>query len=358
MEANADLSGYDVLIVGKEALTPDGPGPDVGRVRDGLKVIVFEQTAKVLEERFGFRVAEYGLRQVFPRVPDHPLLAGLDADHLRDWRGEATLLPPRLEYTLRPRYGPTVQWCGIDVPRAWRCGCRGNVASVLIEKPARGDFLPILDGGYGLQYSPLLEYREGKGMVLFCQMDVTGRTESDPAADALTRNLLRYVSAWKPPPRRKALYVGDPAGKSHLEAAGLSLTAYAKDELTADRVLIVGPGGGKKLAGDAAALAPVAQGGRPHAGARAGRSGGGGVPAVQGRDEEGGTHRRLLRAARHELPAGRRRAGGRPQPRPAGAAPRHRRGGGPRQRRPGDRPRTPTSSSASSFRGSSTRKSR
>jgi hypothetical protein len=254
VEAGADLSGYDVLIVGKEALTPDGPGPDVGRVRDGLKVIVFEQTAQVLEQRFGFRVTEYGLREVFPRVPDHPLLAGLEPDHLRDWRGEATLLPPRLKYTMRPRYGPTVQWCGIDVTRPWRCGCRGNVASVLIEKPARGDFLPVLDGGYALQYSPLLEYREGKGMVLFCQVDVTGRTESDPAADALTRNVLRYVAAWKPPPVRKALYVGDPAGKSHLEAAGLSPGDYARDELSADRVLIVGPGGGKKLAGDAEAI--------------------------------------------------------------------------------------------------------
>src|SRR5262249_50699930 len=35
VKADADLSGYDVLVVGKEALTPDGPGPDVGRVRDG-----------------------------------------------------------------------------------------------------------------------------------------------------------------------------------------------------------------------------------------------------------------------------------------------------------------------------------
>ncbi len=128
------------------------------------------------------------------------------------------------------------------------------MASVLIEKPARGDFLPILDGGYDLQYSPLLEYREGKGMVLFCQVDVTGRTESEPAADVLTRNLLSYVSAWKPHPNRRALYVGDDAGKAHLEAAGLSLGAYAKEELTADRLLIVGPGGGKVLAGDAPAL--------------------------------------------------------------------------------------------------------
>src|SRR5947208_7740493 len=82
---------------------------------------------------------------------------------------------------MRPRYGPTVKWCGIDVTRIWRCGCRGSVASVLIEKPARGDFLPIPDGGYSLQYSPLMEYREGKGMILFCQMDVTARTAASPS---------------------------------------------------------------------------------------------------------------------------------------------------------------------------------
>jgi len=140
------------------------------------------------------------------------------------------------------------------VARAWRCGCRGNVASVLIEKPARGDFLTILDGGFGLQYSPLLEYREGNGMVLFCQMDVTGRTESDRAAEALTRNIVRYVADWKPAPRRKAFYVGDPAGKAHLTAAGLSLGDYAKEKLAADSVLIVGPGGGRKLASDSAAI--------------------------------------------------------------------------------------------------------
>jgi hypothetical protein len=255
VKPTADLSGYEVLIVGRGALTSGGSGPDIRSVRDGLKVVVFEQAAKALEERLGFRVAEYGLRQVFRRAPDHTLLAGLTEEHLRDWRGTATLLPPRLQYKLRPRYGPTVRWCGIEVPRAWRCGCRGNVASVLIEKPARGDFLPILDGGFGLQYSPLLEYREGKGMVLFCQVDRTGGTEYEPAANELVHNLLRYVSAWKPRPRRRAIYVGEAAGKRHLQATGFRLVPYAKGELTADRVLIVGPGGGKRLAGDGAAVA-------------------------------------------------------------------------------------------------------
>src|SRR5262249_50161198 len=221
------LGGNDFLIIGKNALTPEGPGLDVSRVRDGLWVVVFEQSSTGLERRFGFWVAEYGVGEGFSRVPDPPRLAGVSADHLHDWRGEATILPPRLQYTLRPRYGPTIRWCGMDVPQAWRCGCRGNVASVLIEKPARGDFLSIIDGGYALQYSPLLEYREGKGMVLFCQMEVTGRTENDPAADTLVRNIMSYVSTWKPGPSRPLIYVGVPAGKRHLQAAGISVNAYS-----------------------------------------------------------------------------------------------------------------------------------
>jgi hypothetical protein len=255
VDANTDISAYDILIVGKSALTVEGQAPDIARVRNGLKVIIFEQTSDVLQKRFGFRTAEYGLRRVFKRVPDHPFLAGIEARHLRNWRGEATILPARLKYEMRPRYGPTVKWCDIPVTRLWRCGNRGNVASVLIEKPARGDFLPILDGGYSLQYSPLMEYREGTGMILFCQMDVTGRTEDDPAAQKLALNILRYVSAWQPAPRRQVIYVGDSAGSRHLESAGISLNSYDPASLSADQVLVVGPGGGQRLATDAASIA-------------------------------------------------------------------------------------------------------
>ena len=245
VDAKADLQVYDVLIIGKAALTVDKLAPDVSRVRDGLKVIVFEQTPDVLEQRLGFRVAEYGLRNVFRRVPDHPILKGLQTVHLKDWRGEATILPPQLNYKLNPdfNYAPSVTWCGIPVTRLWRCGCRGNVASVLIEKPACGDFMPIVDGGFSLQYSPLIEYREGKGMVLFCQMDVTGRTETEPAAEILISNIIEYVSKWKPSPRRQAVYAGEPKGMTHLNAAGFKPGSYNGGELASDQVLIVGPGG-------------------------------------------------------------------------------------------------------------------
>jgi hypothetical protein len=126
---------------------------------------------------------------------------------------------------------------------------------VLIEKPARGDFLPLLDGGYALQFSSLLEFREGKGMMLFCQTDVTGRTENDPTAEILAGNILRYTSNWKPVPRRQVLYVGEAAGKRHLEVVGLSPFDYTKDKLDDGHMLIVGPDGGKELASDARVIA-------------------------------------------------------------------------------------------------------
>lgn len=255
IDAGADLSPYGTLIVGRAALTLDGPAPDITRVRDGLKVILFEQTSEVLEKRLGFRVAEYGLRNVFPRVPDHPMLAGLNTDHLRDWRGEATIVPGQLQLDFSKKYfAPVARWCDIVVPTIWRGGCRGNVASVLIEKPACGDFVPVVDGGFSLQYSPLMEYREGKGLVIFCQMDVTGRTENDPAAAALCRNILQYASAWKPSPIRKAVYAGNAEGKSHLEKAGVTVAAYDGAALAGGQVLIVGGGAQKQLTTHAPAI--------------------------------------------------------------------------------------------------------
>jgi beta-galactosidase len=274
------LSATDTLLIGKGALTASGPAPALTRVRDGLKVVVFEQNADALEKRLGFRIAEYGLRRVFPRLPDHPVVQGFGPDALRDWNGESTLLAPRLAYTERPQYGPTVEWCGLPVPRLWRCGNRGDVASVLIEKPQRGDFLPVVDGGFDLQYGGLLEFREGRGLIVFCQLDVTARSETDLVAATIASRLLEHVDRWKSSPVRSVVYAGEPAGAAFLESIGLSSTPFAPDALKSDMILVAGPGAGPALAAnadkirpwlakdgrlvafglDAAALAPIAPG--------------------------------------------------------------------------------------------------
>jgi hypothetical protein len=249
VDATADLTAADTLVIGKHALTLKSAAPDITKVREGLKVILFEQTGAVLEQRLGFRVAEYGLRQVFERVPNHTLLIGLSEENLRDWRGEATTLPPRLTYEKPPLFNntPTIKWAGIPETRVWRNGNRGNVASALIEKPAQGDFLPVLDGGYSLQYTPLLEHHDGKGLVIFCQLDVTGRTETDPAAELLARNLLQYVGAWKPPLRRSVVYEGGEEGRSYLHSISVPFVNYKGESLAEGNLLIVGPGVTQKL---------------------------------------------------------------------------------------------------------------
>ena len=236
IDAISGLKRGDALVViGRNALDLTGDGLNLTSVPEGLKVIVFEQTAQTLEKRLGFRTAVYGLRQVFRRVADHPLLTGITDENLHDWRGEATLLPPKLEYeTDEQAFNgvPTVQWCGITVPRVWRCGNRGNVASVLIEKPACGDFLPVLDGGFSLQYAPLMEYRQGRGMILFCQMDVTGRTENDPAAQLLVNNIIQYVNDWKPEPRIQVTCIGNETTRNLLSQIGVSLTETSQPNNT------------------------------------------------------------------------------------------------------------------------------
>jgi hypothetical protein len=135
------------------------------------------------------------------------------------------------------------------------------VASVLIEKPARGDFLPIVDCAFALQYSPLLQFREGRGTILFCQLDVTGRTEPEPAAEMIVRNMIAFLVRWKPGPSRTAVYSGDERGFRHLTAAGLSISQVDGALPTNDQVLIIGHGASKKLQTMASDLAPWLKGG-------------------------------------------------------------------------------------------------
>lgn len=175
-----DLAGVRILILGRNSL-PQLRFRLADRIRGGLRVLVMEQSASILE-KYGFRVQEYAVRRVF-----RP-----DGSSLENWRGEATLLPPMLPRSERTGSRPSHLWNGHENSRVWRAGNRGAVASVLPEKPQSGNWLPLLSAGFDLQYAPLLEYRNGKGIVLFSQLDICGRTEVEPEAlRELNRMLLR-----------------------------------------------------------------------------------------------------------------------------------------------------------------------
>lgn len=229
-----------VLVIGREALDDMSVHlPADAALRNGLTILVMEQSAKGLA-RLGFRVNEIGLREVFP-VPDtHPLLRGLNADLLKNWRGESTLTAPYFDgYRKR---NPLTLWNSFQNQRVWRNRNRGVTASVLIEKPERGNFLPILAGGFDLQYTPLLQWRSGNGSILFCQMDLSGRTENDPAADRLFLNLLSPVPSRTPSPG-KVFYSGNPEGAGLLRELGHSASPWTgKVENGKPAILVLGSG--------------------------------------------------------------------------------------------------------------------
>jgi len=207
-----DLSSDCILVIGRESLTKDGLAW-MKTLPSGVHVVVFEQNASVLEGLLGFRIAERGMRTLFVRYPhvvtDIPGDAGF-----RDWRGEATLIPPFLpDLPQIEEHNPLWQWCGFYNTRVWRSSTGGNVASVVIEKPQRGNWRSLLDCGFDLQYSPLLECVETDRHIVFCQLDLCGRTQREPVTDRLVVNLLSYLDQVEIEKPKNVRVVGEHAKK-------------------------------------------------------------------------------------------------------------------------------------------------
>ncbi|HEX2949949.1 MAG TPA: hypothetical protein VHV83_10355 [Armatimonadota bacterium] len=217
------------LIIGRQALTVSGSAPDISPIlARGGTVLVMEQDEDVLSRRLGFRTNAPSLRQVNIRVADHPSLAGITGEMLRDWQGESTLIPSQFTLPTWEDSYPMMNWLGFANSRVWKWGNQGQVASVVIEKPQGGDFLPILDGGFDLQYSPLLEARIGNGRIIFCQLDLSGRTSADPAADKLLVNLVKYLQTAKAPsPAKPVQCLASDATKQLLGQLGVEMTTTA-----------------------------------------------------------------------------------------------------------------------------------
>lgn len=175
----------DLLVVGREALQVNGKLPyrpdDVAK---GLKVVVLEQQPAVWEA-WGFKCIEPMPRKVFAGAGvGAALFAGLKESDLSYWRGDSTLFQP---FKLpRPK----------DFSPHPKGSNRHGVASTVFATPTEPGFLPLLTAEFDLAYSPLLQYRDGRGAVLFSSLDFTGRADgTEPAARAFAKNLLAYADS-------------------------------------------------------------------------------------------------------------------------------------------------------------------
>ncbi|MCX7818704.1 MAG: hypothetical protein N2652_05785 [Kiritimatiellae bacterium] len=241
-----DLRPGDVVVIGERAWShPDlcgRPMPLFRAVSNGVRVLVLAQDIERMWER-GFRANLHALRQFFVRSAAHPALAGLRDVHFAYWNGASTLIPPYLETPAFEPTDPTWLWQGFRNTRVWRAGNLHAVASVLVEKPERGDWLPLVDGGFDLQYSPLLETTVGAGRLVFCQLEVAHRTSPEPVAEDLVRRLLRHLQSAPAASARRVLYAGDDRGATLLRDLGVDAAPLPSAvEPSASLLLVAGPG--------------------------------------------------------------------------------------------------------------------
>ena len=189
IDAKSDLSRTTFIVIGRDALAREKlPGNILKAVCEhGATALFFEQRDLSI---FGLRMHKRGVRTVFPLDVNSPVLAGLDQDDLCDWRGSASLSEA---YPTEPGDSP-----GSYPEEPYKWGNRGVVCSFMIEKPHVGAARPVAECEFDLNYTPLLEVKDGKGLLIFCQMEVTHRYGVDPSATRMADNLMNFIFAAKP----------------------------------------------------------------------------------------------------------------------------------------------------------------
>ncbi|MBN8523849.1 MAG: beta-galactosidase [Planctomycetes bacterium] len=257
-----------LLVVGRRAISDRSV--DAAQieafVRAGGRVLMMAQDPGWYADRLGLRLAPQAMRNVFPAIPGHPAIAGLDADDLRDWTGHSRLLPHDEGLSLEQR----------TPLHGWRWGTRHAVTSAAIEVPMRAGWQPILRCGFDGAYTPLASIRLGSGMIVVCTLDLEDHVAEDPAAERLMRNLLAWTASAPAQPSLPTVYIGGESGAELINEIGI-ICDRAKS-LPADGLVLLGEDADVDAAAGSAFLA---RGGR--------------ILALPGHQERGQLGRRLRR---------------------------------------------------------------
>ena len=203
-------------------------------LENGGRIIVLEQNAP----RFmNLKTDARRARNAFITNKNHPIFAGMTDKDFSNWTGKSSLLQ---EF---PPAEIGFHWSNPIVSST-----SGVVSSLPFEKPHCGAFTPLLESGYDLQFSPLMEAVCGKGLLLMSQLDFKGRIGNDPAATKCFGNMLAYALDTKIPSAANWTYVGSKTGLDFLKSE-LCDTAKAlpEKEFAKADLLILGPDADKSI---------------------------------------------------------------------------------------------------------------
>jgi len=250
----SNLSSYEIIIFGRRAFQYEDKSIRNGvnlenLTREGKKILIMEQSEETLRNRFHFRTEYISARNTFGRIKNHPVLKGLSDETLSYWRGSSTLTDgyaiARNQNLLKLEHNGG-RWFylwndGKEHPRPIKWGNTHNVATIVIIKPETGNFRTLIDCGFNLNYASLFELDNSSGKIVFCQMDCSGRTEIDPAADRLIKNILKYLDKVKPIIWKKCVYLGEEKGENILKLLRVKYHKISSlKETKGNEVLILG----------------------------------------------------------------------------------------------------------------------
>ena len=241
-----DGAAAPLVIVGRNALKDDPATATKleSYVQGGGRVLIFAQDPDWMAKAIGWRVCPKVTRRVFPLDPQ--VTTGMDADDLRDWTGDSTLIEAYPKYE-----GDYLRGDERDQPYAgWHWGNKGGVTSAAIEKPHLSGWRPLLECEFDLAYSPLMELDYGQGRVVLCTLDLEDHVGSDPAAKRMAEHVVDYaVHSPLSPRASKVVYLGGATGAAWLDKTGVSCQKSDTLDTSAGLVLI-----GPDATVDAAAL--------------------------------------------------------------------------------------------------------
>ncbi len=226
-----------LVVVGRNALKDDVAVAArlEPYVRAGGRALICAQDPEWMTRALGWRVCPKVARRVFP--VDSPVARGIDADDLRDWTGNSTLIEAYPEYV-----GDYLRGNERDQPYAgWHWGNRGGVSSAAIEKPHRSGWRPLLECEFDLAYTPLMELDYGQGRLLVCTLDLEDHVALDPAARRMAGRIMDYAAhAPLSATAQKIVYIGGAAGAAWLDKIGVSYQQSATLDASAG-LLLIGP---------------------------------------------------------------------------------------------------------------------
>jgi beta-galactosidase len=207
-----------LVVIGRNALKQN---PTIASrletwVRAGGRAVIFAHDPQWMTQALGWRVCPNVSRRVFPM--NSPISNGFDADDLRDWTGNSTLIDAYPVYQ-----GDYLRGNERQQPYAgWHWGNRGGVSSAAIEKPHRSGWRPLLECEFDLAYTPMMELDYGKGRLLVCTLDLEGHVALDPAARRLAGHIIDYaLHSPLSPQAEKVVYFGGAAGAAWLDKIGI-----------------------------------------------------------------------------------------------------------------------------------------